>query len=104
MRKPQIDLFGEPIPLPILFRKDGGRRKIGYAARPGSGPKKQRCNTCKHLSRVLSQGFRSHKCELMTHVWSYDPITDIKPNAPACSEWVRRPFENQSRRLEDAKP
>ena len=29
----QTDLFGEPLPMPAILRKDGGHRKIGYAAR-----------------------------------------------------------------------
>jgi hypothetical protein len=77
----------------LALRSDGGRRKIGYAARPGTGPAKQRCNTCAHMARVLSAGIRSHKCEVMAGIWSTDPITDIKPNAPACSAWMRRPFK-----------
>lgn len=90
------DLFGHPMPSQELFRKDGRRRKIGYAARPGSGPRRQRCRTCKSCMAVLSKGVRSHKCEVMAKIWSDDPATDIKPNAPACREWATRPFNRSA--------
>lgn len=86
------DLFGQPIPAPAAFRKDGAPRKIGYADRPGSGPKKQRCGTCLHPQRILHEGVVSFKCELMTHVWDHSANTDIQLRAPACSRWVRKPF------------
>lgn len=87
------DLFGQPLPSPTTLRKDGGRRKIGYAARPGTGPRSQRCSTCSHFQRVVHQGEHAAKCERMTHVWDHDSATDIKPNAPACSEWDRKPWK-----------
>lgn len=86
------DLFGVPISTPVVVRKDDGGRKIGYAARPGTGPRKQRCNTCSHCQSVTSGGIRSFKCDLMVGMWSTDPVTGIKPGAPACSEWERKPF------------
>jgi hypothetical protein len=93
--RPEIDLLGEPIPAPAVFRKDGGRRKIGYAAKPGTGPKGKRCIQCKMIQRVLSKGVTSHKCELAAPIWSDDPATDIKPNAPACSCFERRDFQRK---------
>ena len=86
------DLFGEPLPAPAAVRKDGGRRKVGYAARPGSGPKGQRCGNCKHCSLVTRRGVASKKCELMAHAWTHGAETDIHPQAPACKQWERRPL------------
>lgn len=86
------DLLGESIPSPEALRKDGQLRKIGYADRPGSGPKKQRCGTCIFLQRCLHLGNESHKCELMAPIWNYRPETDVSPRAPACSKWESRPF------------
>jgi len=86
------DLFGEPITAPVAIRKGGGRRKVGYAARPGSGPKGQRCGNCKHCSLVTSRGVSSKKCELMAGAWTHGAETDIHPQAPACKQWERRPL------------
>lgn len=92
MKTPVVDLLGEPI-VESVSVSDGPRlRKIGYAARPGTGPKRQRCATCVHSQRVLHRGSYSTKCERMAHAWTHGPETDIKPNAPACREWERKPF------------
>jgi hypothetical protein len=87
------DLLGDPIPPPTHFRKDGVRRKIGYADRPGTGPKGERCGTCLHLQRCVHLGNTTHKCEIMAAIWNYSTDTDVHLQAPACSHWVRRPFE-----------
>ena len=89
------DLFGQPIPPAYALRKEGGARKIGYADRPGSGPKKQRCGNCLHAQRILHHGQLSFKCELMNHRWDYTPATDINLRAPACSHWHRRPYHER---------
>lgn len=89
------DLFGEPIAAVPAVRKDGKLRKIGYAARPGTGPKKQRCGTCLHAHRVTHHGQFTHKCELMTHVWEHTAPSDINLRAPACSRWARKPYEHR---------
>lgn len=87
MRQPELDLLGVPIgDLPH-------GRKIGYAARPGTGPKRQRCNTCKHAMRMTSATRIAWKCTVKVAVWDDTLATDIKPSAPACSEWLRRPYE-----------
>ena len=88
-----IDLLGEPLPAPHHLRKDGGRRKIGYAARPGTGPKGQRCQTCAHHQRVTHRGISTFKCSLMDHAWTHSSETDISLRAPACRKWERRPFK-----------
>lgn len=88
----QLDLLGQPLPSPGQIRRDGRPRKIGYAARPGSGPKGKRCSGCAHFGRITHDGRITPKCQLMSAVWTHGPESDIHPNAPACSEWARRPF------------
>ena len=83
MRHPTTDLLGAPLTVPP-------RRKLGYAARPGTGPKGQRCNTCVHCIAVAQSARRSRKCELKAAIWTTTPETDIKHNAPACLHWQRK--------------
>ena len=97
MKRIETDLLGMPLPAPEFLKKDGGRRKIGYAARPGTGPKRQFCRTCKHSEKVLHHGEHTLKCGRMAHAWTHGRDTDIKPNAPACSEWARRDFKAEKR-------
>jgi len=85
----QLDLLGDPIGRDAIMRKSS-RRKGGYAARPGSGPKGQRCNTCAHFARLKRSNVYT-KCLLMAAVWTRGPGTDIKARAPACSFWERKP-------------
>ena len=92
MKRIETDLLGEPLPSSDAFRKDGGRRKVGYAAKPGTGPKRQFCRTCAHAENVLREGHRSLKCGRMAHVWTHGSETNVVPNAPACRQWERRPF------------
>lgn len=87
----QFDLLGDPIDRDAIMRKSS-RRKGGYAARPGSGPKGQRCNTCAHYARVSGGGGKFTKCQLMARVWTHGPGTDIKARAPACFYWERKPL------------
>lgn len=91
------DLFGEQVPA-VPARKDGKPRKIGYAARPGSGPRGQRCGTCKFAQRVVHRGEFTHKGELMTFVWQHNAASDISLRAPACSKWERRPYQPNANR------
>lgn len=96
MIAPEKDLFGQPMPAPAMIRKDGGRRKVGYAARPGSGPKGHRCATCRHAERVTSKGVASIKCALMAHAWTHGAETDISLRAPACRQWERKVFQGSA--------
>lgn len=83
----QLDLFEAPCVAPPPVP-----RRIGYAARPGTGPKGQRCNTCISSQRVTNCGCHSWKCERMAVLWVRGEASDIKPGAPACSEWERKPY------------
>lgn len=83
------DLFGRRIYVPVVTAT---RRKFGYAARPGTGPKKQRCSTCRFCI-LVDRETRTRKCEVMARLWDI-PGSEIKHNAPACSFWQRKPFLN----------
>lgn len=85
------DLFGEPIP--ATAARKVRVRKIGYADRPGTGPKNQRCGNCTHAERVVHRGEFTHKCALMQHLWANTAPTGIHLQAPACSKWVRKPYK-----------
>lgn len=95
MRHQEKDLFGQPIKTHAPVTRDRSVRKIGYAARLATGPKKQRCGTCIHATRVVHRGNATQKCELMAHVWTHGVETDISLRAPACKKWERKPFEKK---------
>lgn len=84
------DLFGKPIATPQP-PKPG--RRIGYAARPGTGPKGQRCNTCRFCIVVTQSGERVRKCELKAPIWTTTDETNVKHNAPACKMWERKTYK-----------
>ena len=81
------DLFGTPLPP----REQRIRRRIGYADRPGTGPKGQRCNTCSHCIKIDQPGHEGLKCELSAPLWNRLGSV-IKGNAPACSYWERKTY------------
>lgn len=84
------DLFGEPLPAAVVRHK-AAKRSIGYASRPGTGPKGQRCYSCKFAHRVAEAGRHAWKCEHRAAVWDR-PESNIKPGAPSCREWERKPY------------
>ncbi len=98
----QLDLLGDPIDQASIMRKSS-RRKGGYAARPGSGPKGQRCNTCAHFARVRRSNVFT-KCLLMVKSWTHGPGTDIKARAPACMHWERKPLAPMKLKEPEARP
>lgn len=85
----QLHLLGVPVSAP----KPPHPR--GYAARPGTGPKGQRCNTCEHCMVVVSLNRRSRKCHLRAKDWTPGAESDVKHNAPACRDWVRKKYSNE---------
>lgn len=89
MRQPDTDLLGHPIPPPAIQAV----RRIGYAARPGTGPKGQRCNTCAHCIKITQHRQPARKCELKAPIWTTSAETDVKHNAPACRFWQRKKWE-----------
>lgn len=88
--RPENDLFGVPINAPRAARP---ALSIGYASRPGTGPKGQRCNTCRFRMVITEHGRRASKCEIVAAKWTTSSETDIKHNAPACSDWQRRIYK-----------
>ena len=95
MRHVEKDLFGHPLAAHAPAKVRRGVRKVGYAARLATGPKKQRCGTCIHAARVLHRGNATHKCQLMAHAWTHGEETDISLRAPACWKWDRKPFDKK---------
>lgn len=87
---PRTDLLGHPLRPARQFRKDGALRKLGYASPPGTGPKGQRCNTCRFCITITELSRKVRKCEIVAAKWSTSPETDIKHNAPACRDWERK--------------
>lgn len=69
--------------------------KIGYAARPGSGPAGETCASCRHLARRHVESARVfRKCALMRDHWTDGIGSDVELSAPACRRWrARRPSE-----------
>ena len=88
----ETDLFGAPLPAPARPRSTPSK---GYAARPGTGPKGQRCNTCLHCI-TAHPGVRAvRRCELNAAKWDRGPAMEIKHNAPACKHWERKPYQSR---------
>jgi hypothetical protein len=57
-----------------------------HPARPGSGPKGEKCKTCGNFFvRYLSKKY--FKCWLMKHCWTGGKGTDVRANDEACSKW-----------------
>lgn len=82
----QLDLFGQPVPVPIELKKKRGfysTEKKGYAALPGTGPEGQTCRKCAHYRTPW--GFP--KCGLMERYWTHGAGSDIKAASPACKEF-----------------
>lgn len=96
MKRLVQDLFGNPVVADVIRRRDGRVKKIGYAAPLATGPKRQRCSTCRFAQRVLHEKVYSHKCELMAAIWTYGEETDISLRAPACSQWERKAFDKRT--------
>lgn len=80
--------FGGGIAAAAKVRKHG--RAHGYAAKPGTGPRGQRCATCAYCLEVVQGVHRVRKCQVVVRKWTPGPETNIKHNAPACSEWARK--------------
>lgn len=89
----QHDLFGHPIKPQVVIRKGGGLRKIGYAAKPGTGPRNKRCCLCVNYEHITHSKGTTPKCHLMADKWTEGSETDIHPNAPACSLFQPKPFK-----------
>lgn len=86
-----LDLFGEEIVhVSALSVRNLRGYKGGYASRPGSGPKGERCGTCRHDVRLEGPNRNYHKCALCKPNWTHGAGSDIKMKTPACAKWERR--------------
>jgi hypothetical protein len=89
------DLFGEPIANPEAAQTASLRkRRIGYADRPGTGPKGKRCYCCARAIRMESSAGILWRCEITVQLWQR-PNSDIKPGAPACASWESKQYEKR---------
>jgi len=86
--------FGNPEHIAIHNKKPGRKKKSrttkpnGYAGKPGTGPKGEKCKTCKHLcKRVFAKTY--YKCALYckgrTRLGGRG--SDVLLNSPACQKW-----------------
>lgn len=82
----QLDMFGAALPAGAPARPSQG-----YASRPGTGPKGQRCNTCRFCHVQNRAGTRVRRCEIRAAEWD-KPGMEIKHNAPACRDWQRKVY------------
>jgi hypothetical protein len=86
--KPDLDLFGNPLPpLKPKLSKNGKKKRDetprGYAAPPGSGPEGFRCKQCEHFRRI-TYSKTYFKCDLLRPKWTHSFATDIRANSPSC--------------------
>ncbi|ODV27971.1 MAG: hypothetical protein ABT19_00235 [Rhodanobacter sp. SCN 68-63] len=86
----QSGLFsGKPERAKVERRSRGGAAQ-GYAAKPGTGPAGETCNTCAHCRlRVSRADRRYYKCQLLVGQWTAGRATDVVLRSPACAKWQR---------------
>ena len=86
MTEREVDLFGQEIPYQHPSNGNRGRNANprGYAARPGTGPADETCQSCEHYC-ILRGKYR--KCELLKWRWTHGAGTDIRARSPACRYW-----------------
>lgn len=61
-----------------------------YADQPGTGPKSETCNTCKHLWSQRYGKRRVFKCYLLVNSWTFRKDTDVSATSVSCSKWVAK--------------
>lgn len=86
----QFGLFsGKPERAKVERRSRGGAA-AGYAAKPGTGPAGETCNTCAHCRvRISRSARRYYKCQLLMSHWTDGRATDVVLRSPACAKWER---------------
>lgn len=86
----QFGLFsGAPERARVERRSRGGAAQ-GYAAKPGTGPKGESCNTCAHCRLRASRAARHfYKCHLLIGQWTNGRATDVVLRSPACARWEK---------------
>lgn len=86
----QYGLFSGKPERPKIERRSRGGAAAGYAAKPGTGPVGETCNTCAHCRlRVARNGRHYYKCALMIGQWTQGRATDVVLRSPACAKWQR---------------
>jgi len=90
---PILAALGVDLSRQRLARPRTGARGVkaigrGYPAPPGTGPARETCKSCHHLTRKRMAGTYL-KCELMRHAWTGGHGTDVKAGSPACRLWER---------------
>lgn len=64
------------------------KKKSGYPAEPGTGPKGETCGTCDNLhSKEMYSGRVFYKCKILTPKWTGGAGTDVKLRSASCSYW-----------------
>jgi len=79
----QLDAFGGPPPRFVAHPV------MGYAARPGGGPAREKCKTCACLTANHYNGKTYYKCALVKN--TRGPGSDIRLRSPACIQWRPKP-------------
>ena len=92
-----LDLFGDDVPTPTAgstarprVGPQGGKHYVkpwGYFAPPGTGPKGETCQTCRHCVACGHSSHRYLKCLRAQGKWTHGRKTDILARSPACSGW-----------------
>lgn len=86
----QFGLFSGAPERPRIERRSRGGAAAGYAAKPGTGPAGQTCNTCAHCRLRVSRGNRRYyKCQLLYGQLTTGRATDVTLRSPACAKWQR---------------
>lgn len=86
----QFGLFNGKPERPRIERRSRGGAAAGYAAKPGTGPRGETCNTCAHCRLRVSRGERRYyKCQLLIGQWTHGRATDVVLRSPACAKWQR---------------
>lgn len=62
--------------------------KRGYAAPPGTGPAREACRTCRHITGVKGNEYAS-ACAIAKK-GSFGVAIYISPTSPACRRWESR--------------
>ena len=89
-RVQQFGLFsGAPERARVERRSRGGAAQ-GYAAKPGTGPQGETCNTCAHCRLRASRAARHfYKCHLLIGQWTNGRATDVVCQDMRAPYWLK---------------
>ena len=84
-----------PASTPDERRKRRKPKPSGHAARPGSGPAGETCDSCQHLARI--QMAKTYlKCGLARAIWTGGRKSDVRARDAACSKWSAVPHQENT--------